>query len=101
MNKLFQSNAQYFEKLSEMEIQHPKHCLANAAKALKLPKKLTLEIVERMEGNTGFDIYWNLCEIVNLYNEKAKEVTRSLYYQEIVARSISMDFTQFDNVYDL
>ncbi len=104
MNKLFQSNAQHFEKLSEMEIKHSKHCLANVAKALKLPKKLTLSIIDNIaecENFTGFDIYWNLCEIVNLYNESAKEVTRSLYYQEVVARSISLDFTQFDNVYDL
>ena len=98
MNASFESSIESFDKLSKISINHVPTCILNISTYLKLPKRNTEEIVSQMleYEDTALAVYFKLCEIITLYASQDKSVERSLYYQELVARNVDINFKMFD-----
>lgn len=52
------------EALTKIELKYPKDAAMHIAKDVGLPKAETLKAVEAISGNTAWDIYTGLCEII-------------------------------------
>lgn len=95
MNASFKHSMNLFEKMSQQTIEDPTETLLTVSRSIGLPKKLTKEFTENMNlvSCSAFDIYWTLCQIVNEYGKRnPKNPERVIYFQEMVARSATMNY---------
>lgn len=87
------------EKLAEQRITNTQECLLNAAKRVALPKKHTIEVVEKYNillcGRpvSALDGYIILSEVVNLVPEE-----RKMAVNELLCRLLTFDWSEFDHV---
>ncbi len=100
---IFKAATEKLSKLRDVKIQYPMQCFKNVAKRINLSKKLALLAAGDFMGYvcedeeiTAYDIYLGLTEAI-FHAEmlgKKKEIINSL--QEIVARAIYLDYSEFD-----
>lgn len=101
----FGKSLEKLEKLMDIYVQYPISCMERVCKALKLPKKASLEAVAQFEFANGdapctaHDIYLAMQEIPFLYRtgSEGKVSEHTLFNtEESVARALSIDWEKHD-----
>ena len=97
---LMLEGAEKLEDLANIDIDYPVNCAANVAQEIKLPKKMTLEILYKMEEDFGYasatakDVYLYLSKIIALYDDPIKKFKMA----DQLSRALTLDFKKFDRV---
>lgn len=80
------------EALAIIVLKHPQDAARHIAKDIGLPKVETLKVIENITGNTAWDVYSGLCEILDdSWNiEKRIKTTGNL------AKILNVNWTRYD-----
>ena len=101
----FEKSVLKLQKLLDIQISHPISCMERVCKALKLPKKASLEAIQMFEFANGdepctaHDIYIAMQEIPFLYRTSGdSKVSEFALFncEENVARALSIDWDKYD-----
>lgn len=89
-------------KLLKIDIMNPVNCMRGVMDKLKIPKKYQAEAVELFKAQQGedpctaHDIYYGISEILYMLTCEGEEGSRITRMEEIIARSLSMNWEEYD-----
>ncbi len=89
-------------KLLNIDIMNPVNCMRGVMDKLKIPKKYQAEAVELFKAQQGenpctaHDIYYGISEILYMLTCEGEEGSRITRMEEIIARSLSMNWEEYD-----
>lgn len=89
-------------KLLKIDIMHPVNCMRGVMDKLKIPKRYQAEAVELFKAQQGedpctaHDIYYGISEILYMLTCDGEEGSRITRMEEIIARALSLNWTEFD-----
>ena len=89
-------------KLLNIDIMNPVNCMRGVMDKLKIPKKYQAEAVELFKAQQGedpctaHDIYYGISEILYMLTCDGEEGSRITRMEEIIARALSLNWTEFD-----
>lgn len=95
----FMDNINALKKLSGITINNPAGCLRAISKEFHLPKKIACEVATVLEDKisvSAYEVYWNLNLIVQKAEEKGFEFNRILQLQNEVAKTLFINYKDFD-----
>ena len=88
--------------LLKIDIMNPINCMRGVMDKLKIPKKYQAEAVELFKAQQGedpctaHDIYYGISEILYMLACDGEEGSRITRMEEIIARALSLNWTEFD-----
>jgi len=89
-------------KLLKIDIMHPVSCMRGVMEKLKIPKKYQAEAIELFKAQQGenpctaHDIYYGISEILYMLTCEGEEGSRITRMEEVIARALALNWTEFD-----
>ncbi|MBR2402250.1 MAG: hypothetical protein IKB01_05755 [Lachnospiraceae bacterium] len=106
-----QDGCEKMEALNKIVLKNPLGCCKAVAFKLGLPKNEAIEAAEFFDAvrppvTTALDLYWNMWDIIPLYEKSCKEadkefgLVKKMNLKENISRIMNMDIKRFDEPFE-